>query len=189
MWRWGALALLGGLLAACGGGHDPAFEDAGSITLQVDGRAITFKKAEPWVFKPFLHPEGVHWLETAAHDPEMNTLVLYFATELQRLEQIKDHVFLGPDYAAENPERHRLDADACLNRFKADGKWYQGHKLGGTVRALADGKLTLDVDSVFLEFSYDEPEFDDQGNMKAMPPPREVQVTGSITLPVREELE
>lgn len=175
-----------GLLAGCGGSPE-ALPDAGSITLSVDGQALTFKKAEPWVFKRFELGQGQYWLETAAHDPEMNTLVLYFSTSNPDLAALAGERFTQPDYSADNPEKGRRTPDWVLNRFEANGKWYQGHQLGGTVRELKDGKLTLDMDSLFLEFGYDEPDVDEQGNVKEMPPPREVRVTGSITLPVKDE--
>ena len=39
-----------------------------------------------------------------------------------------------------------------LNRFKADGKYYEGLRMGGRVKEVKDGRVTVDLDCLFLEF-------------------------------------
>jgi hypothetical protein len=52
----------------------------------------------------------------------------------------------------QNPNREARSVDGCVNRFEPlDGKYFQGYKLGANVRSVTKGKVTLDLDSTFLE--------------------------------------
>ncbi len=191
-----ALLMMAVVFAGCSsGGDEPASSESGSggegagnvITLNVEGKSLEFREAEPWEFTKFELSPGEYWLQTAAHEPELNTLVLYFATTTDTTDALAGERFSRPDYSADNPDRQRLGPDLVINRFTAGGKWYQGYRMSGEVTDVSDGTITVELDSTFLEFDYDEPDYDEEGNPINAEPGREVTVTGTVTLPLVDD--
>jgi hypothetical protein len=174
-----AAACLGLALSAPACSKPPAGpgENGGRLQLVVDGKTVTLEKS---VLELELRTDRSQGLTVFSHDPEMNRLVLEFPGQ-----GASEADFIGKplaiDFQGENAEKHRMGTEWNVNRFTHGGKYYEGYRLSGTLVSLDQGRGTVELSGVVLEFP-DDPDHDsDEGSAV---PGREVTVSARATLPV-----
>ena len=170
------LALLVGAsltLSGCSRTRSGATSQDDTFQLRVGAKEVVFGKAVAEFGEAF----GGHALTLFSHDGELNRLVIELTSSDGRLEDWVGKTLAAPDFSGDNAEKKLMGVNQNLTRFKADGKYYEGWRMGGRVRGVKDGRVTVDLDCLFLEF----PDSFGEGD----PTGREVRVTGTVTLPLR----
>ena len=171
----GLALLVGASLALCGCSRtrSGATSQGDTFQIRVGAKDVVFANAEAEFGEAF----GGHALTLFSHDGELNRLVIELTSSDGRLEDWVGKVLAAPDFSSDNPGKKMMGVNQNLNRFKADGKYYEGWRMGGRVREVKDGRVTVDLDCLFLEF----PDAWGEGD----PTGQEVRVTGALTLPLK----
>jgi len=159
-------------IAGCSKKSEEPGGGGASMDLSVDGKAVRFEK------RLLEFDDGE--LTLYSHDGEMNRLVIEFGSEGPGPDAWVGRA-LRVSYRADNPEKHRMGVERNLNRFRANGNYYEALDVGATLREVKGAQATLDLDGTFLEFK-DDAQVDDDDSIEV--PGREVPVRGTVTLPL-----